>query len=78
MPKGHIIAIRLDEKNSHIVDYLLLPTKEMIRSKIRFMEAGLHRFEGRRFRTTAQLTKAILRQIVEGGRRYPARSHDSA
>jgi hypothetical protein len=64
LPSGHIIAIRLGEGKNRVLDYFLLPTREMIGSKIRFMEAGLHRFDGRRFRTSAHLTKAILHQIV--------------
>jgi DNA invertase Pin-like site-specific DNA recombinase len=64
LPKGHIIAIRLGEGNNSVLDYFLLPTRAMRGSKIRFMEAGLRRFDGCRFRTSAHLTKAILRQIV--------------
>jgi hypothetical protein len=41
-----------------------LPTREITGSKMRFMEAGLHRFDGRRFQTSAHLTKAVLHQIV--------------
>jgi hypothetical protein len=37
---------------------------DMIGLKIRFMEAGLHRFDGRPFRTSAHLIEAILHQIV--------------
>jgi DNA invertase Pin-like site-specific DNA recombinase len=64
LPEGHIISIRLGEGNKSVLDYFLLPTSEMIGLKIRFMEAGLHRFDGRCFRTSAQLTKAILRRIL--------------
>jgi DNA invertase Pin-like site-specific DNA recombinase len=64
LPKGHIIAIRLGEGNNSVLDYFLLPTRAMRGSKIRFMEAGLHRFDGCCFRTSAHLTKAILHQIV--------------
>jgi hypothetical protein len=63
LPKGFIVAIRLDEGNNNILDYFLLPTAAMTTSKIGFMEAGLHRFDGRRFQTSAQLTKAILQQL---------------
>jgi hypothetical protein len=64
LPHGYIIAIRLGEGNNSVLDYMLLPTSEMIGSKIRFMESGLHRFDGRSFRTSAQLTMAVLREIV--------------
>lgn len=64
LPDDYIIAIRLGEGNNSVLDYILLPTSEMIRSKIRFMEAGLHRFDGRSFRTSALLTRAVLHEIV--------------
>ena len=64
LPDGHIIAIRLGEGNNSVLDYFLLLTREMSGSKIRFMEAGLRRFDGRRFQTSAHLTKAVLHQIV--------------
>jgi hypothetical protein len=66
LPVGHIIAIRLGEGNNDVLDYFLLPTREMIGSKIRFMPAGLHRFDGRRFQTSAQLTSAIVQRVVGG------------
>jgi DNA invertase Pin-like site-specific DNA recombinase len=71
LPDGHIIAIRLGEGNNSVLDYVLLPTREMIGSKVRFMEAGLHRFDGRRFRTFAHLTKAVLQKVV--GRASPTK-----
>lgn len=64
LPEGHIVAIRLGEGNNSVLGYFLLPTTEMIGSKIRFMEAGLHRFDGRCFQTSAHLTKAVLHKIV--------------
>jgi hypothetical protein len=50
-----------DALMDHVVTFAGL---EMSGSKIRFMEAGLHRFDGRYFRTSAHLTRAILHQIV--------------
>jgi DNA invertase Pin-like site-specific DNA recombinase len=77
MPDGHIVAIRLGEGNNSVLDYILLPTSELNGSKIRFMEAGLYRFDGCRFRTPAQLTRAILHDIVnrvtKPGRVLPAK-----
>ena len=70
LPDGYIIAIRLGDGNKDVLDYFLLPTTEMIGAKIRFTEAGLHRFERRYFRTSADLTNAVLHQIV---RRSPTR-----
>jgi DNA invertase Pin-like site-specific DNA recombinase len=63
LPRGHIIAIRLGDGNNSVLDYVLLPTRELIGSKIRFMEAGLHRFDGRRFRDFAHLTKAVHKLV---------------
>jgi hypothetical protein len=64
LPEGHIIAIRLGDGNKNVLHYLLLPTGAMTGPKIRFMEAGLHRFDGCCFRTSGHLAKAILHQIV--------------
>jgi recombinase len=61
LPTGHILGIRLGESNDSVLDYLLLPTDEMASLKLRFMEAGLSRFDHRRFRTSAQLGSAVLR-----------------
>lgn len=82
LPKGHIIAIRLGEGNKSVLDYLFLPTCEMIRRKIRFTETGLHRFDSHVFATPAQLAKAVLYQfrtsayktIVKSGRASRAMS----
>jgi DNA invertase Pin-like site-specific DNA recombinase len=65
LPAGYIIAIRLGEGNNDVLDYFLLPTEEMIGPKIRFTEAGLYRFKGRRFRRPADLTRAVVHKIVE-------------
>jgi hypothetical protein len=71
LPKGYIVAIRLSEGNNSILDYFLLPTKAMTTTKIRFMEVGLHRFDGCHFETPVQLTKAILHRL-NGNARRPA------
>jgi DNA invertase Pin-like site-specific DNA recombinase len=69
LPKGHIIAMRLGEGNNVVLDFILLPTEAMTKSKIRFMEAGLNRFDGCRYETPAQLTTAILHQVGGVARR---------
>jgi hypothetical protein len=63
LPKGYIIAIRLGESNKSVLDYLFLPTSEMIGPKIRFTEAGLSRFSGHLFATPTHLAKAVLHQF---------------
>jgi DNA invertase Pin-like site-specific DNA recombinase len=49
-PAGWIVAIRLAERNTDLLDYLLLPTQETVRPLIRFSETarcsyGIDRFE---------------------------------
>jgi DNA invertase Pin-like site-specific DNA recombinase len=63
LPKGYIIAIRLGEGNKSVLDYLFLPTSEMIGPKIRFTEAGLSRFGCHLFATPTHLAKAVLHQF---------------
>jgi hypothetical protein len=63
LPEGYIIAIRLGEGNKSVLDYLFLPTREMIGIKIRFTETGLPRFSGHLFATPAHLAKAVLHQF---------------
>jgi len=64
LPEGYIIAIRLGEGNKSVLDYLFLPTREMIGRKIRFTETGLPRFSGHLFATPAHLAKAVLHQFA--------------
>jgi DNA invertase Pin-like site-specific DNA recombinase len=64
MPNGLILAIRLDEENRDALDYFLIPTGKMKGEKIRFMEAGLHRFETYRYGNLAAVGKAILQKTT--------------
>jgi hypothetical protein len=64
MPSGLILAIRLDEENRNVLDYFLIPTSKMKRGKIRFMEAGLHRFELYRYGNLAAVGKAIMEKTT--------------
>jgi DNA invertase Pin-like site-specific DNA recombinase len=57
--EGHIAVIRLATDRVHILDYLLLPTSEMIGRRIRFTEARLDRFDGRRVATPACLAAMV-------------------
>jgi DNA invertase Pin-like site-specific DNA recombinase len=61
LPKGSILAIRLDQINRGVLDYFLIPTRQMKKDKIRFMEAGLHRMEVFRHPNLASVGAAILR-----------------
>jgi DNA invertase Pin-like site-specific DNA recombinase len=64
MPNGLILAIRLDEENRDVLDYFLIPTGKIKSGKIRFMEAGLHRFEPYRYGNLAAVGKAILQKAT--------------
>lgn len=61
LPKGLILAIRLDQNNRGVLDYFLIPSRQMKKDKIRFMEAGLHRVEAFRHPNLSSVGKAILR-----------------
>ena len=73
-PKGYIVAIRLGDRNKGVLDYLFLPTREMIGPKIRFTEVGLRRrFDRHVFTTPTRLAKAVLRQLIS-----PTSGHKTA
>jgi DNA invertase Pin-like site-specific DNA recombinase len=64
LPAGWIVAVRLDEDNKAVLDYLLLPTPDTAGSLIRFSETararrGIHRFE-----TSAALIRSINRRAA--------------
>lgn len=76
MPSGLLIAIRLDEENNDVLDYLVLPIIQMKRDKIRFMEAGLKQLEQYRHANLATLVKAVVSQTARPTRtRRAQRSH---
>jgi DNA invertase Pin-like site-specific DNA recombinase len=60
--EGYIAAIRLAADRVHVLDYLLVPTSEMTGRRIRFTEARLDRFDGRRVATLDYLAAMISRQ----------------
>jgi hypothetical protein len=62
--RGGIRIGRVGEGNESVLDYLFLPTREMIGQRIRFMKARPRRFDGHLFATRAQLSKAILHQFI--------------
>jgi len=66
LPKGLILAIRLNEPNREVLDYILIPTRQMKKEKLCFMKAGLHRFEAYHHASFAAVARAI-----EGVARLP-------
>ena len=63
MPRGLILAIRLDGANQNALDYFLIPTREMKKDKIRFTTAGLPRVEPFCHFSLSSAGKAILKHI---------------
>ncbi|MBI5320779.1 recombinase family protein [Bradyrhizobium sp.] len=70
MLTGFILAIRLDEANEGVLDYFLLPTREMKKDKIRFMEAGLSRLEPYRCENLAAVARAVLHRTGRRQKRH--------
>jgi hypothetical protein len=59
MPKGLILAIRLNEQNREIIDYFVMPTQEIKKGKIHFV-AGSSRLEPYRRDDLASAAQGIL------------------
>ena len=74
MPRGHILAIRLAERNRCVLDYVFLPTTLMRGPNIRFTEASLKRFDGHFFATPARLAKAISHELTRSVRETAVKS----
>jgi DNA invertase Pin-like site-specific DNA recombinase len=65
---GWIVAIRLDEGNKALLDYLLLPTAIMTRSTVRFSENVRARRGIDRFETFPTLTRSLVRRLTVASR----------
>src|ERR1700721_884300 len=61
LPAGWIVAIRLDEHNGHVLDYLLLPPTGKVSRLIRFSENARIGRGIKRFATAKALVRAIGR-----------------
>ncbi|PPQ14911.1 recombinase family protein [Bradyrhizobium sp. AC87j1] len=70
LPTGWIVAIRLGENNSSILDYLLLPTSVTDRYTLRFSEIGLARgkLRIRCFSSADNLFRALSRRLASSNR----------
>jgi hypothetical protein len=60
MPAEWIAAIRLDEHNGHVLDYLLLPPTGKVSRLVRFSENARIGRAIKRFATAKALIRAIV------------------
>ncbi|MGJ4950032.1 recombinase family protein [Bradyrhizobium sp. HKCCYLS20291] len=68
LPPGWIVAIRLNEKNQSILDYVLMPTARNDSNMIRFREHGRADHGVAYFETEEQLTRSLARLIIKESR----------
>ena len=68
LPDGWIVAIRLRENNEAVLDYLLLPTTELVGRMTKFTEKGLSRYNARHFQTADALVRSIVELTAKTGR----------
>jgi DNA invertase Pin-like site-specific DNA recombinase len=59
LPPGWVVAIRQAEAKRTVLDYLLLPTSDLVKP-IKFTEKRLRRYNARRFQTTETLVRSII------------------
>lgn len=64
---GWVVAIRQAESKTVVLDYLLLPTSDLVKP-IKFTEKRLGRCNARRFQTTDALVRAIVALTAKTGR----------
>ena len=58
-PDGHLVVIRLDEKNASVLDYVLLPTSRVPARKLALADVGWRRF--RCFQSINELSLSVIR-----------------
>lgn len=68
LPDGWIVAIRLDENNKAILDYLLVPTAGADGDVIRFTEKDRDRRGIERFETSGALVRSVSRRVTKPNR----------
>jgi DNA invertase Pin-like site-specific DNA recombinase len=73
LPDGWIVAIRLNENNNSILDYLLVSTTGTDRNLIRFAEKDCGRPGIDRFETADALVRAISRRVTRISRASPTK-----
>jgi DNA invertase Pin-like site-specific DNA recombinase len=76
-PRGWTVAIRLDENNKAILDYVLLPSPSVAGCWLWFYEEGhpVHKIE--RFETFEELTRSLVRRVNKATRSTPAKRQRS-
>jgi len=67
LPPGWVVAIRQAESKRTVLDYLLLPTTDLIKP-IKFTEKGLSRYNARRFQTADALVRSIVALTAKASR----------
>ena len=68
LPAGWVVAIRLAESNKVVLDYLLLPTSELVGHMIKFTEKALSRHKARRFETMDALVRSVITRTTNTNR----------
>jgi len=74
LPDGWIVAIRLAQSNKAVLDYLLLPTTELVGRMIKFTEEARGRYKARRFETAEALIRSIIAGTTKTNRASPTKS----
>jgi len=76
-PMGWTVAIRLDENNKAILDYVLLPSPSVASAYLWFSEEDrpVHKIE--RFETFEGLTRSLVRRVNKATRSTPAKRQRS-
>jgi DNA invertase Pin-like site-specific DNA recombinase len=74
---GWIVAIRLAERNTGLLDYLLLPTQETVRPLIRFSETARGSYGIDRYETFDALARSLIRRITKKSRALETKSDRS-
>ena len=74
LPAGWIVAIRLGEQNKEILDYLLLPTTNVIGPLARFSEKARARHGIDRFDQFDALVRPLIRRVTRKSRDAPTTS----
>jgi DNA invertase Pin-like site-specific DNA recombinase len=70
---GWIVAVRLDERNKGLLDYLLLPTSIMTRATVRFSENVRARRGIDCFEAFPILVRSLIRRLTRPSRVSPAK-----
>jgi hypothetical protein len=61
---GWVVAIRLAESNKAVLDYLLLPTSELVDRMIKFTEKARSSHKACRFETIDALVRSIIERVT--------------